>query len=151
MRRLCVFSFLIGVVSSTPPMDKSTEPLPMVHKRETRSPMLMSGSIPSMLTSLYDFSCPVSHMRNDGPHHDRVLRNSSVSSRKDEGRPSCVGAADVWESARFTSIFLASSFCYISNIVRARPHAANANRWAAVQDRRLISCCYHFYLALFFQ
>src|SRR3990170_1435795 len=37
--------------------------------------------------------------------------------------------ADVWESARFRSIFLASGFFYISNIVHARPHAANANRW----------------------
>ena len=37
-------------------------------------------------------------------------------------------AADVWESARFRSIFLASGFFYISNIVHARPHAANANR-----------------------
>ncbi|MDP1716099.1 MAG: DUF1801 domain-containing protein, partial [Anaerolineales bacterium] len=32
-------------------------------------------------------------------------------------------AADFWESARFTSIFLASGFFYISNIVHARPHA----------------------------
>jgi len=37
-------------------------------------------------------------------------------------------APDVWDSARFTSIFLASSFFYISNIVYARPHAGNANR-----------------------
>ncbi len=39
-------------------------------------------------------------------------------------------APDVWESARFTSIFLASGFFYISNLVHARPHAGNANRWA---------------------
>jgi len=39
-------------------------------------------------------------------------------------------APDVWDSARFTSIFLASSFFYISNIVHAHPHAGNANRWA---------------------
>jgi hypothetical protein len=37
-------------------------------------------------------------------------------------------APDVWESARFRSIFLASSFSYISSIVHARPHAGNANR-----------------------
>jgi hypothetical protein len=37
---------------------------------------------------------------------------------------------DVWESARFTSMFLASSFFYISNRVHARPHAGNASRWA---------------------
>ena len=37
-------------------------------------------------------------------------------------------APDVWESARFRSIFLASSFSYISNIFHARPHAGNANR-----------------------
>ena len=30
-------------------------------------------------------------------------------------------APDVWESARFTSIFLASGFFYISSIVHARP------------------------------
>jgi len=37
-------------------------------------------------------------------------------------------APDVWESARFTGIFLASSFSYISSIVHAPPHAGNANR-----------------------
>ena len=44
-------------------------------------------------------------------------------------------AADVWESARFRSIFLTSSFFYISNIVHARPHAANANRSAAANNK----------------
>jgi hypothetical protein len=39
-------------------------------------------------------------------------------------------APDVWDSARFTSIFLASGFFYISSIVHARPHAGNASRWA---------------------
>ena len=39
-------------------------------------------------------------------------------------------APDVWESARFTSIFLASGFFLLPNIVHARPHAGNANRWA---------------------
>ena len=38
-------------------------------------------------------------------------------------------AADGWESARFTSIFLASGFFYISCRIHARPPAANANRW----------------------
>jgi hypothetical protein len=42
-------------------------------------------------------------------------------------------APDVWESARFTSIFLALSFFYISSLFLPRPHAGNANRWAAVQ------------------
>ena len=37
-------------------------------------------------------------------------------------------APDKWESARFRSSFLASSFFYISNIVHARPLAGNANR-----------------------
>jgi len=37
-------------------------------------------------------------------------------------------APDVWDSAAFSSIFLASSFFYISSIVHARPHAGNANR-----------------------
>ena len=37
-------------------------------------------------------------------------------------------APDVWESARFTSSFLASGFFYISSIIHARPHAGNANR-----------------------
>jgi len=38
-------------------------------------------------------------------------------------------APDVWESARFRSIFLALVFFYISSIVHARPHAGNASRW----------------------
>jgi hypothetical protein len=37
-------------------------------------------------------------------------------------------AADVWDSARFSSIFLASSFFYISCLVHTDPHSANANR-----------------------
>ncbi len=37
-------------------------------------------------------------------------------------------AADVWESARFTGIFLALGFSYISSRVHAHPHAADANR-----------------------
>jgi hypothetical protein len=48
-------------------------------------------------------------------------------------------APDVWESSRFTSLFLASGCSYISNIVHARPpvpcrvHAGhNARRWATV-------------------
>ena len=45
-------------------------------------------------------------------------------------------AADVWESARFTSIFLASGFFHISSRIHARPHAANANRWAAMYTVR---------------
>jgi len=40
-------------------------------------------------------------------------------------------APDVWESAAFSGIFLALGFFYISSIVHARPHAGNANRWAA--------------------
>jgi len=40
-------------------------------------------------------------------------------------------APDKWESARFTSIFLASSLSLLSNIIRARPLAGNANRSAA--------------------
>ena len=39
-------------------------------------------------------------------------------------------APDVWDSARFTSIFLVSGFFYISSLFPARPHAGNANRWA---------------------
>jgi hypothetical protein len=45
-------------------------------------------------------------------------------------------APDVWESARFTSIFLASGFSYISSIVHARPHAGNANRWVAQEQKQ---------------
>jgi len=41
-------------------------------------------------------------------------------------------AADGGESARFTSIFLASGFFYISDIFQARPTTANATRWVAV-------------------
>ena len=40
-------------------------------------------------------------------------------------------APDVWESARFTSIFLASSFSCPQSESTLRPHAGNANRWAA--------------------
>jgi hypothetical protein len=40
-------------------------------------------------------------------------------------------APDVWESARFTGIFLALGFFYTSSIVHAHPHAGNANRWVA--------------------
>ncbi len=47
-----------------------------------------------------------------------------------QGRGLTKRAPDVWDSAAFTSIFLASGFSYISNIVHARPHAGNANRWA---------------------
>ena len=47
-------------------------------------------------------------------------------------------AADVWDSARFSSIFLASSFSYISGRIHTRPHAANANRWAAAIGNILI-------------
>jgi hypothetical protein len=42
-------------------------------------------------------------------------------------------AADGWESAAFSSIFLASGFFYISSLFPARPPAANANRWLAVE------------------
>ena len=37
-------------------------------------------------------------------------------------------ASDVWDSARFMSIFLASGFFLLSGIIPARPHAGNANR-----------------------
>jgi hypothetical protein len=40
-------------------------------------------------------------------------------------------APDVWESARFTSIFLALGFFLLPSIIHARPHAGNANRWHA--------------------
>ena len=40
-------------------------------------------------------------------------------------------APDVWDSAAFSSIFLASGFSYTSGIIHARPHAGNANRWGA--------------------
>jgi len=39
-------------------------------------------------------------------------------------------AADKWDSARFSSLFLASSFVRLSSRVASRPLAANANRWA---------------------
>jgi len=45
-----------------------------------------------MPISLYNFSGSVSLVQNDGPHHDRVLMNSSVHCWKNEGPPSCVGA-----------------------------------------------------------
>jgi hypothetical protein len=42
-------------------------------------------------------------------------------------------APDKWDSARFTSSFLAFSFFYISNIIHTRPLAGNANRSAAIE------------------
>jgi len=39
-------------------------------------------------------------------------------------------APDVWDSAAFSGIFLASSFFLLPNRIHARPHAGNANRWA---------------------
>ena len=41
-------------------------------------------------------------------------------------------AADKWESARFSSLFLALSFFWLPNRVHARPGASNANRWADI-------------------
>jgi hypothetical protein len=40
-------------------------------------------------------------------------------------------AADWWDSAPFSGIFLASGFSLLSKRIPARPHAGNANRWAA--------------------
>jgi hypothetical protein len=40
-------------------------------------------------------------------------------------------APDVWDSAAFSSIFLASVFFLLSGIFPTRPHAGNANRSAA--------------------
>jgi hypothetical protein len=40
-------------------------------------------------------------------------------------------APDVWESAAFSGIFLASSFFCSQAESTLRPHAGNANRWAA--------------------
>jgi len=37
-------------------------------------------------------------------------------------------AADVWDSARFTSLFSGFEFFLLSSRVHARPHAANADR-----------------------
>ncbi len=58
---------------------------------------------------------------------DSGYRTRSPESRRTKRAP------DVWDSAAFSSIFLASSFSYISNIFPARPHAGNANRWKARQ------------------
>jgi hypothetical protein len=47
--------------------------------------------------------------------------------------PACrltMRAADGWESAASTSIFLASSFFCSRSFISSRPPAANANRWA---------------------
>jgi hypothetical protein len=50
-------------------------------------------------------------------------------------------APDVWESVRFTGIFLASGFFYISSIFHALPHAGNANRWLAGQRAKQKPFC----------
>jgi hypothetical protein len=41
-------------------------------------------------------------------------------------------APDVWESAAFSSIFLASGFFCPQSESTLRPHAGNAHRWAAM-------------------
>ncbi|MGE5027444.1 MAG: hypothetical protein ACM3JK_03125 [Betaproteobacteria bacterium] len=46
-------------------------------------------------------------------------------------------AADGWESARFTGIFLALGF-FCSQAVFS-PAAANANRWAALEEKELLT------------
>ncbi|MCX6033533.1 MAG: hypothetical protein NTV38_00940, partial [Chloroflexi bacterium] len=53
------------------------------------------------------------------------------------GRGLTKHAVDGWESARFTIIFLASGFFYISNRIHARPTATNANR-------ELLTTLFHF-------
>ena len=58
-----------------------------------------------------------------------VGRFEEISRESKKAKPRLTKRApDKWESARFTDIFLASSFFYISNIVHARPLAGNANR-----------------------
>ena len=46
-------------------------------------------------------------------------------------------AADWWDSARLTGIFLASGFFCSRSFVSSRPPAANANRWAARKALRV--------------
>jgi len=47
-------------------------------------------------------------------------------------------APDLWESAAFSGIFLASSFFYISSLFLTRPKSANANRWATPSSAKVI-------------
>jgi len=55
-------------------------------------------------------------------------------------------AADWWDSAPFSSIFLASGFFLLPSRIHARPPAANANRYAVRRQRdakwcaRSVSC-----------
>jgi CDP-diglyceride synthetase len=62
-----------------------------------------------------------------------VLAVASFFSRRFGKRKGCPTkrAADGWESAAFSSIFLTLGFFYISSLFPTRPPAANANRWAA--------------------
>jgi len=70
-----------------------------------------------------------------------VLKAYTLSKGKGACKPAgcpTKRAPDVWDSAAFSSIFLASSFSYIPNIVHARPHAGNANRWATPRKTEII-------------
>jgi hypothetical protein len=40
-------------------------------------------------------------------------------------------APDKWDSARFSSLYLASSFFWLMSRVHTHPLAGNANRWVA--------------------
>jgi hypothetical protein len=59
-------------------------------------------------------------------------------------------APDKWESARFISIFLASSFFLLSGIFPARPLAGNANRWATRLKKQKRFFNHNFWLGLSF-
>jgi len=55
------------------------------------------------------------------------VREMPVLFPKPQGGPT-QRAADKWESPRFRSIFLASSFFLLSSRIQSRPLAANASR-----------------------
>jgi hypothetical protein len=48
-------------------------------------------------------------------------------------------APDVWESARFMSIFLASGLYCPQSESTLRPHAGNANRWAFSSQKNKVT------------
>jgi len=60
----------------------------------------------------------------------KMIKESCATQKRPTKR-----AADGWESARFSSFFLASGFFYISSLFPARPPAANANRWAGTVQK----------------
>ena len=85
----------------TPPMFKSIRPETTVHHgRLSSSPLLFSACVPAAS----EYTSAGCRARRD------TSSRALVSLAKNDGSYIFLGAPDLWESARFTSIFLASGF-----------------------------------------